>query len=166
MQFQKVFYRYDTTPDVSATVAMGADSDPRSVYGTPGTAPKLQTPGMAPGANVDNVLQCRTSSSSTASPVERIAVVMCGPNGATSPTGNLYVWDGSTQHWYLVNAAPVMLPQNQVVYFDALAPCEAPPGSNAGVSQQGADYMIVVTKNVAPTAGQYSFAMSAVLGTP
>jgi hypothetical protein len=166
MQFQKVFYRYVTTPDSNATVAMGADSAPTTVYGTPGTPP--QGPGAKAGANVDNVLSCRIVGASEGV-VQRIAVAMCGPTGAAAPTGNLYVWDASSQHWYLVNSAAVTLTLNEVVFFDAVSLCDLPPSTNSAngsVAQGGADYMLVVTAAQSPTAGQYSFSMSAVLNTP
>jgi len=165
MQFQQVFFRYVTTADVAATVEMGTDADPTSVYGTPGTPPTA--PGGAAAANVDNILSCRISGASAPVAVTRIAVATNGPTGATSPTGKLYVWDSASAHWYCLSAAPVALPLNQVVFFDALSPCELPPNTaNGRTGQGGADYMLVVTKNVAPTAGQYSFAMTAIQNTP
>lgn len=158
MQFQRVFYRYVGSAGAQATVAMGADAAPTTVFGTPGTPPK--DPSAASAANVDNVLSCRNGGSSTPAPVQAVAVAMCGPTGATSPTANLYVWDDATEHWYLLTASPVTLPQNEVVEIPVLAPCEGPPGSP---TQPGSDYMLVVIANGSPTSGQYSFAMAPVM---
>lgn len=171
MQFQKQFFRYVSAAsagDTNAVIAIGADSAPTTVYGTPGVppaaAPIPPTYGKITTANVDNVLACRIGSALGVE-VKRIAVAMCGPTGAAACTANLYVWDGLTQHWYLVNAAPVTLTQNEIAYFDAVSLCEALPGNPVAASLGGSDYMLVVIPNVSPTNGSYSFTMSACLNS-
>lgn len=163
MQFQKVFYRFVTTAAGFATVALGTDTAPTTAYGTPGAAP--QAPGTKSAANVDNVLSCRVNGISAPVACTRIAVCMVGPTGAASQNANLYVWDQGTAHWYLVNAAPISLVNNQLVFFDAVSPCEAPTTQGQTISQGGVDYMLVVAAST-PTAGQYLFAMSALLNVP
>jgi hypothetical protein len=169
MHFQRVFYRYVTTPAGPATVAMGADSAPTTAYGTPGTAPVPQPPAKS-AANVDNVISCRNWGSAAPAPVNQIAVAMCGPSGATAPTANLYVWDDNTQHWYLLTATAVTLTDNEVILIPVAALAEnlaqGGPQSASQTSNNGADYMLVVVAPGSPTAGQYSFAMSAVLSAP
>jgi hypothetical protein len=174
VQFQKQFFRYVTAPsfgDPNSVIALGADSAPTTAFGASGTppaaAPSPPTYGKITSANVDNILSCRIGSSIGVD-VKRIAVAQCGPSGAASSTANLYVWDGLTQHWYLVNASAVTLPNNQVVWFDAVSLCEGNPGNNGNATNAslgGADYMLVVIANAMPTAGSYSFAMSAQLNT-
>lgn len=168
MQFQTQFFRYVTTSAGNAVIALGADTDPRTAYGTPG-APPLQAPpkqGVVTTANQDNILSCRVNGVSAPVAVARIAVAMCGPTGAANQNANLYVWDQLSNHWYLMNASPIVLVQNQVLFFDALSLCEAPVRQGAQLtSQGGADYMLVVAA-ATPTAGQYSFVMSAMLNVP
>jgi hypothetical protein len=170
VRFQKTFYRYVTTPDANATVLLGADSAPTTVYGTPGMPPS--PPGKAAAANVDNVLSAVPSGTRSPTPVSRVAVVMRGPTGAANQNANLYVWDSGNTCWYLVNAAPIALVNNQVLFFDALAPCEQPQNNQQtsgqltapSPSQGGVDYMLVVAA-AAPTAGQYQFSMTPILNT-
>ncbi len=167
MQFQKVFYRYNTTPDANAIIVLGADSAPTTAYGTNGVPPAAAVaPGKVTAANVDNVLSCRRGDNSYSAEVKRIAVAMVGPTGAASQTANMYVWDGGTQHWYLVNATALTLVNNQVVFFDAVSLAELPiQQQKQGLpqpTQGGSDYMLVVSATT-PTAGQYLFAMSAQL---
>ena len=168
MKFQTTFFRYITTAVAPATVLLGADSDPTTVYGTLGTAPTSpKASKFASAANIDNVISTRNNGQSAPTPVQRIAVAMCGPTGAASCTANLYAWDRGTAHWYLVNAAPVTLAQNTLAFFDAIAPCEHPQiQGDLGVAQSGTDYMLVVIPSGGPTAGQYSFTMTALLNTP
>ena len=171
MRFQRTFYRYVTTPNAQATVALGADSAPTTVYGTPGTPPS--PPGAASAANVDNVVNTIPSGSRAPVPVSRIAVVMRGPASAANQNANLYVWDSGNQCWYLVNASPVALVNNQVLFFDAISPCEMVQNNQQtqgqvaqpNPSQGGVDYMLVVAAS-APTAGQYQFSMTPMLNTP
>ena len=171
MRFQRTFYRYVTTANAEATVLLGADSAPTTVYGTPGVAPS--PPGATPGANVDNVLNTRTCGVQSPFPISRIAVVMRGPTGAANQNASLYVWDSGNKCWYLVNASPVVLVNNQVLFFDAITPCEQPqnnqqtPGQIAAPnpSQGGVDYMLVVAA-LTPTAGQYQFSMTPMLNVP
>jgi hypothetical protein len=166
VQFQKVFYRYVSSASGPATVAMGADSAPTTVYGTAGVPPAAQTPTLKSAANVDNILSCRNWGSSAPAPVRQVAVALSGPTGATSPTANLYVWDGLTQHWYLVNASPVTIAPEAVTLIPVISPAEnlalgGPPSNQQ--SNNGADYMLVLIANGSPTAGVYSIAMTAVL---
>jgi hypothetical protein len=167
MQFSKVFYRYVTSAAGPATIAIGADQDPTTVYGTEGTPPQNQSnPKLVSAANVDNGIGCRVNGQSAPVAVHRIAVAMCGPTGAASCTVNLYVWDALTMHWYLVNSSPVTLAQNTLTFIDAVSPCEpVPAGNSSGTSgsQGGVDYQLVVIPAGSPTAGVYSFAMAAIL---
>lgn len=171
MQFGKVFYRYVTTPGGPATVAMGADSAPTTVFagnagGAQGKPPQNQyNPNLVPAGNVDNTISTRMNGQSAPVAVTRIGVTMLGPAGAALPTANLYVFDDGVGYWYLINAAPITLQLNQVVFFDALSICEPPPGMTQ-VSQGGTDYMLVVIPNGSPTAGIYAFTMTALLGIP
>jgi hypothetical protein len=175
VQFQKQFFRYviaASAGDPNSVIALGADSAPTTIFGTVGAPPiappQPPTYGKITTPNVDNILSCRVGSSIGVD-VKRIAVAQCGPSAAASSTANLYVWDGLTQHWYLVNATPVTLPNNQVVWFDAVSLCEGNPGNKGAATNAslgGADYMLVVIPNVSPTSGSYSFAMSAQLNVP
>jgi hypothetical protein len=171
LQFQKTFYRYVTTSVAPALVILGSDTAPTTVYGTNGAPPASPVANYIPATNatgnVDNILACRIIGSASQVAVTRIAAVMVGPTGAAAQNANLYVWDSGTQHWYLVNAAPVSMVQNQIVFFDAISLCEAPPNQPGGApaTQGGADYMLVVAA-ATPTAGQYAFSMSAILNVP
>jgi hypothetical protein len=173
MQFHHVFYRYVTTAAAPAIVALGADTDPRTAYGTLGAPPVAQpinpntgtvlSPPTVP--NVDNVLSSRITGVSAPAAVSRIAVCMVGPTGAANQNANLFSWDSLTGHWYLLNAAPIVLVQNQVLFFDAISLCEGVSNNQQLATQGGADYMLVVAAST-PTAGQYAFAMACMLNVP
>ncbi len=179
MEFPKVFYRYVTTSVSPALIALGADGDPSTGYGTRGAPPVLTMPGPN-GAlvtsngtpvttpNIDNVFTTRVVSLSGVQ-VYRIGVVQQGPVGSASSTANLYVWEDNTGHWLLVNPAPITLVQNQVTFFDAISPCESVQNATnipANNTLGGADYKLVVIANGTPTAGQYAFLMGALVNTP
>jgi hypothetical protein len=171
VRFQKVFYRYVTTAAAPATVQLGADSAPTTVYGTNGTPPS--SPNTAPAPNVDNILFTTHHGASSPNPVQQIAVCMVGPTGAASQTAAIYVWDAGTLHWYQCGTTSPTLVQNQTIVFPAYSLCEAPQnnlqgsGSPGGVQQPtqgGAAYMLVVAAST-PTAGQYLFAMTPILSS-
>jgi hypothetical protein len=173
MQFQHVFYRYVTTPTAPAIVALGADTDPRTAYGTPGAPPQylatnpntgtLLSPPTSP--NVDNVFSARMSGVAAPVGVTRIVVAMTGPTGAASQNANLFVWDSGTGHWFLVNASPLVLVVGQIVFFDAISLSEGPPNQQQTATGGGADYQLVVAASGA-TAGQYAFVMGSMLNVP
>jgi hypothetical protein len=122
-------------------------------------------------------------------PFRRLALSMCGPSGATTLTATLYVWETTTQHWYMVTSASgITLKNNEVVLVDVPTIGETPPNAGPGQAQApvqaqqpgmptslspgraagaalgggpgGAAFMLVVDDSGSPTAGTYQFGMA------
>jgi hypothetical protein len=143
----------------SGSPAIGSDA-------VPTTAP--------PTVSNDNVMSCRCRDIN-ALIVQRI--VACWTTTAGAPValnGSLYQFEKSTQHWYLVNATPLSIPPNQLVFFDVASIAEAPANKSnvMGSASYGTaatantiDVMLVVSDPGAAVAGTYTIAMGPDLST-
>lgn len=117
----------------------------------------------APTTNNGNVLSCKIRDIN-GWPVQRIAVAWW--TAAANPialTGSLYIWDEGMARWFLLNAAPLSMPPNQVSYFDVPAISEPPSNAKAilaGIATSNSiDVMLIVTDPGAAVAGTYTFGM-------
>src|ERR1019366_6341937 len=95
--------------------------------GTPPAIGSDAVPTTAPPTSAnDNVLSCKCRDI-IGLPIQRI--VACWTTTAATPValnGSLYIFEKATQHWYLINSAPLSIPPNQLVFFDVAAIAEAP----------------------------------------
>lgn len=151
MRLPVVFYREKGGTNPPAT--LGSDAAPTN-------AP--------PSSTNDNVLSCKIRDI-VGCIVQRVAVAWW--TSAATPValnGSLYAWDEGMNRWFLLNATPLSMPPNQVVYFDV--PAIAEPPSNAksvlGTGQNGAsatsntiDVMLIVTDPGAAVNGTYNIGM-------
>ena len=137
--------------------------------GTPPAIGSDAVPTTAPPTSAnDNVMSCKVRDINGL-PIQRI--VACWTTTAGAPValnGSLYQFEKATQHWYLVNSAPLSIPPNQLVFFDVASIAEAPSNkanvmgtAAAGVSATAntIDVMLVVSDPGAAVAGTYTIAM-------
>jgi hypothetical protein len=140
--------------------AIGSDSAPTTVM-----------PGEGGGQATDCILACKRQDIN-GWPVQRIAVVWTTTAGSpVALNGSLYFWEDATQHWYLINATPLSMPPNQVVFFDIVTVAEPPPNA-ATLAQPGSPsqaggiqvFLLVADPGTAVN-GTYMFAMAPDLST-
>jgi hypothetical protein len=155
VRFHKTFTRQK---GVAGTIpAIGSDAVPTA------TAPTMQ----------DNVMSCRVRDIA-GWPTQRI-VVGWTTNGVTpvALNGSLYIWEEAIGYWFLINATPLSIPPNQLVFFDVVGMIEqvaskanvlgtATGGSATG---QSIDVMLVVADPGAAVNGTYQIGMGPDLTT-
>lgn len=187
MKFPLTFLR--NTDGSGGIPQLGTDAVPTSAYGTAGTAPQQYKKNTI---NQDNVLMS-AEYSRIGVPFRRIAISMAGPTGATTLTATLYVWEVTTQHWYIVGSASgITLKANTIVFVDVPTIGETPPNTGPGQAQAptqaqqpgmptslsagraagaalsggpgGVAYMLNVDDSGSPAAGTYEFGMAPSFG--